>query len=97
MSPFAQWDLDYDRYNYWFEIERWMQHAGLGHIEGRGVGFGYHKYFCSPFYIDAFFSNRAPRLRERYYDACLDIEKAVGGWPAFRYAMEKIVLKGTKQ
>lgn len=97
MSPFAEWGLDYDHYNYWFEVKRWMRRAGLRDIAGRGTGFGYHKYLCSPFYIDAVLANRAPRFRERYYDACLSADKAVGGWVPFRYGMEKIVLKGTKQ
>ena len=96
MSPFAEWGLDYDHYNYWLEVKRWMRRAGLRDINGRGTGFGYHKYFWSPFYVDAVLAKRAPNLRERYYDACLTVDRAVGGWVPFRYAMEKIVLKGTK-
>ncbi|MBF0163903.1 MAG: methyltransferase domain-containing protein [Magnetococcales bacterium] len=95
MSPFADWGLHYDRYNSWWEIKRWMRRAGVGRIEGRGAGFGFHKYFFQPFYIDAVLLKQAPAFLRRYYDACFALEKRIGGWPVVRHTLEKFVLCGT--
>ena len=96
MSPFDDWGLEYDCYNGWFQVKRWMRRTSLHAFEGRGVGFGYHKYFLQPFFLDAVMKSKAPRLRRRYYDACFGVERAIGRIPPFRYSMEKFVIKASK-
>ena len=96
MSPFGDWNLDYDNYNSWFEVKPWLRRANLGRLEGRGAGFGYHKYFLQPFYIEATLRHIAPNLLRRYFALCFAIEKMVGGWIPLRYFLEKIVMKTTK-
>ncbi|MBF0371309.1 MAG: methyltransferase domain-containing protein [Magnetococcales bacterium] len=94
MSPFSDWGLAYDRYNSWPELRKWMVGAGLGAIEGRGAGFGYHKYFLQPFYIDALLNRKAPGFLKGYYQKCLQLEGQIGSIPPFRYTLEKIVIHG---
>jgi uncharacterized protein YbaR (Trm112 family) len=96
MSPFDDWGLQYDRYNRWLQVRRWMLGAQLHGIEGRGVGFGHNKYLLQPFYIDAVMQTRAPRFRRHYYNACFRLERAIGGMAPFRYTMEKFVIKASK-
>jgi hypothetical protein len=96
MSPFDTWGLEYDRYNWWFQVKRWMRRARLYGFEGRGVGFGYHKYFLQPFYVDAVLEKKAPNLRRRYYHACFRVERVIGSMVPFRYGMEKFVIKASK-
>lgn len=96
MSPFRDWGLSYDRYNNWFAVKRWMKRTNLKCIDGRGAGFGYHKYFFDPFYIHVMLNKKAPGLLKHYYDTCFLVEKAVGGLIPIRYFMEKIVIRGIK-
>jgi SAM-dependent methyltransferase len=96
MSPFGDWGLEYDRYNGWFQVKRWMRRAHLYGFAGRGLGFGYHHYLLQPFYLDAVWEKKAPHLRKRYYDACLHVERAIGRIVPFRYGMEKFVIKASK-
>ncbi len=96
MSPFAPWGLVYDRYSGWFEVKRFMARAGLTGFQGRGVGFGYHKYLFQPFYIDAVLNAHVPNFLPRYYNACFAIERAIGGLIPLRYGMEKFVIKARR-
>ncbi|MBF0309562.1 MAG: methyltransferase domain-containing protein [Magnetococcales bacterium] len=96
MSPFDDWGLDYDRYNSWVELSRWMGRSGLQRLSGRGVGFGYHKYFFQPFFIDAVLRNHAPNFLKGYYRFCAALERRIGSLPPFRYLLEKIAIRGSK-
>ena len=96
MSPFDAWGLSYDNYNSWFEVERWLVKNNMHGIQGRGVGFGYHKYLFAPFYIDAVLAKQCPELLRSYYAKCFSVEKAIGHYIPFRYFMEKFVIKATK-
>lgn len=96
MSPFAPWGLAYDRYTSWPQARRWLVRAGVGELQGRGVGFGYHKYLFQPFYLDAELAKRAPAALKRYYDACFRLERRLGGHAPFRYLWEKFVIRGRK-
>ena len=97
MSPFDEWGLTYDRYNNWFETKRWLRERQMSDFRGRGVGFGYHKYLLEPFYIMAVLEKHAPRLLQRYFDACLWIEQRIGPLIPFRYTMEKFVIRAIKK
>jgi ubiquinone/menaquinone biosynthesis C-methylase UbiE/uncharacterized protein YbaR (Trm112 family) len=96
LSPFQDWGIPYDRYNSWPELLRWLRAAGVDRIRGRGVGFGYHKYFFEPFLINAALEKKAPRFLNTYYRACSHVEKAIGSWVPFVYLMEKFVIAATK-
>ncbi|ABK43100.1 Methyltransferase type 11 [Magnetococcus marinus MC-1] len=96
MSPFQDWGIDYDRYNHWFQVKRWLQQADMHQIQGRGVGFGYHKYLLQPFYIDAVLRDHAPRLLSGYYAFCFRLERLLGHLPPFRWGWEKFVIRGTR-
>ncbi|MEO5376205.1 MAG: methyltransferase domain-containing protein [Magnetococcus sp. DMHC-6] len=96
MSPFDDWGISYDRYNSWWELKNWMRQSGLSQLQGRGVGFGYHKYLFQPFYIDAILSKKLPELLKAYYNRCLEWENRLGHRLFFRHSMEKIALRGTK-
>src|SRR5262249_2655665 len=91
MSPFDDWGLTYDCYNGWFQVRRWLGRANMYGICGRGVGFGYHKYFCEPFYVFAILERRVPGLLQKYLNACLALEGRLGRWPPFRYTLGKFV------
>ncbi|MBF0625667.1 MAG: methyltransferase domain-containing protein [Magnetococcales bacterium] len=95
MSPFDAWGLDYDHYNSWWQLKTWMARAGMTRLTGRGAGFGFHKYFLQPFYVDAILAKQAPGLLQRYYQGCLALERRIGHWPVVRHLLEKVVLKGT--
>jgi ubiquinone/menaquinone biosynthesis C-methylase UbiE/uncharacterized protein YbaR (Trm112 family) len=97
MSPFAAWGLEYDKYNNWFQVRRWLAARGMAEVTGRGVGFGYHKYFFQPFYVSAVFAQKAPGLFKRYLDACSAFEKRWGASIPFRWTLEKFVIKTTKR
>jgi uncharacterized protein YbaR (Trm112 family)/ubiquinone/menaquinone biosynthesis C-methylase UbiE len=97
MSPFDDWGLAYDRYNSWFEAKRWLHECGMDNFRGRGLGFGYHKYFLGPFYITSVLEKHAPRFLERYFGACLWIEQRIGPLIPFRYIMEKFVIRAVKE
>ena len=73
-----------------------MRGRNLRGFEGRGVGFGYHKYLFDPFYFNAVINKIAPPLLKRYYGTCFTLERAIGGLIPFRYIMEKFVIKATK-
>ena len=96
VSPFAEWGLSYDRYNNWFELKRWLTEGGMSGFEGRGVGFGYHKYFFEPLYVNAYMEKYCPAVLQRYYDACLEVERIIGGVIPLRYLMEKFVMRARK-
>jgi SAM-dependent methyltransferase len=96
LSPFAEWGLDYDDYNHWFEVKKWLKKSRMGNLTGRGVGFGYHKYLFDAFFINAILEKRAPSLLRRYYAVVFAFEKVFGATIPLRYFMEKIVLKATK-
>jgi hypothetical protein len=95
-SPFGPWGLDYDRYNSWRELSRWLRASGTRVIEARGVGFGFNKYFFLPFLGDALVKRISPRMLQGYYDLCLKIEPVIGKLFPFRFLMEKLVVKATK-
>ncbi len=97
LSPFSDWGLAYDRYNSWLELRRWLKAGGADQFRGRGVGFGYHKYLFEPFYINAILDKRAPRLAERYYTMCSNVEQLIGPWVPFVFLMEKFVIAATKR
>lgn len=96
MRPFRDWVLTYDKYNSWFQVRRWLRHAGMHGIRGRGVGFGYHHYLLEPFYILAVMTKKMPGVLQKYFNAVLAVEKRLGPWPPFRYTMEKFVIASTK-
>ncbi|MBF0609811.1 MAG: methyltransferase domain-containing protein, partial [Magnetococcales bacterium] len=96
MSPFAPWELDYDRYTRWSTLANWMEEASLIPGAGRGAGFGFHKYFLVPFYLDALWKNRAPQGRATYYRHALAVEKRLAALFPFRYLLEKFTLRGEK-
>ncbi|NIR46495.1 MAG: hypothetical protein GWN83_21260, partial [Gemmatimonadetes bacterium] len=87
MSPFAPWPLNYDRYNDWFQVKRWMRKASYGNFSGRGAGFGYHKYFVQPFYIHALMRRFTPGLMKPYFATCFAVERMIGSWIPFRWTM----------
>lgn len=95
-SPFDYWGLDYDKYNNWFQVKRWLKTCGMHGIRGRGVGFGYHKYLFEPLFINAILAKRKPGWLRSYYAGCLAVEKLIGRWIPFRYVMEKFVIAATK-
>ncbi len=97
MSPFDEWGLTYDRYNGWFQVKRWLREAGMRDFRGRGVGFGYHKYFFAPFYIFAVLEKHAPNFFQRYLNTVLWVEQRIGPRIPFRYIMEKFVIRSAKQ
>lgn len=94
-SPFGLHGLDYDHYNNWFEVKRWLQAAGMRVVAGHSVGFGYHKYFFQPFAIHSILKRAVPGLLKKYYDACFRVEQALGKYPLFKETWEKFVIKGT--
>jgi SAM-dependent methyltransferase len=96
MSPFKDWGFSYDKYNSWFQVRRWLGRAGMHDLRGQGVGFGYHRYFCEPFYVFALVSKKAPRLLQKYFDLCMVLERRIGHWPPFRYTLERFVIAATK-
>lgn len=95
-SPFGPWGMDYDCYNSWWELSRWLRASGMRITGGSGLGFGYHKYLLHPFYLHALALRIAPRLLQRHYELCFALEKLIGPWVPFRYGMEKIVIRATK-
>jgi ubiquinone/menaquinone biosynthesis C-methylase UbiE/uncharacterized protein YbaR (Trm112 family) len=97
MAPFAPWGLDYDKYNHWWQVRRWLAAQGMTRVKGRGVGFGYHKYFFHPFYVSAIFAKKSPRLLKRYLDVCSGFERRWGASIPFRWVLEKFVIKATKR
>jgi ubiquinone/menaquinone biosynthesis C-methylase UbiE len=97
MSPFSDWGLTYDKYNNWFEVKRWLRETGMGDFQGRGVGFGYHKYFTEAFYINDVLQKHFPNFLKRYINACLWTEQRIGPVIPFRYTLEKFVLRGMKK
>lgn len=92
LSPFAPRGL---KYNNWFQVKKWMHRSNLYGFQGRGVGFGSHKYLLNPFNINAFLSNKAQGLLKGYYNAIYRLERLIGGVIPFRYMMEKFVIKAT--
>ncbi|MBF0285083.1 MAG: methyltransferase domain-containing protein [Magnetococcales bacterium] len=96
MSPFAPWGLDYDRYTGWWRLRSWFWGQGMDRVVGRGAGFGFHKYFWIPFYVDATLRKSHPEWLKNYYAGCLRWEGRWGGVPPFRWLMEKAVLRGTR-
>ena len=96
LSPFDEWGLGYDNYNYWFEVKRWLRNSRMGALRGRGVGFGFHKYLFEPFYVNTILEKRMPGVLRRYYAVAFGLEKVFGGALPIRYVMEKIVMKATK-
>ncbi|MEG3640531.1 methyltransferase domain-containing protein [Magnetococcus sp. PR-3] len=96
MSPFQDWGINYDRYNNWFQVKEWMQQADMNAFEGRGVGFGFQKYFMQPFFVDAVLRNHAPGFLKGFYRFCFLLERLLGHLPFFRWSWEKFVLRGTR-
>lgn len=97
MSPFDKWGINYDNYNGWFQVKRWMRRAGISGFTGRGAGFGYHKYFFVPFYVNAVLNKHAPGLARKYFAACFAVERALGAIPPMRWTWEKLIIRGTKE
>ena len=97
MSPFAPWGLAYDNYNDWFQVRRWLAARGMAEATGRGVGFGYHKYFFQPFYVSAVLAKKAPGVFKRYLDACTAFERRWGSAIPFRWTLEKFAIRTTKR
>jgi ubiquinone/menaquinone biosynthesis C-methylase UbiE/uncharacterized protein YbaR (Trm112 family) len=97
MSPFADWGIAYDRYNGWFQVKRWLRSANMRDFHGRGVGFGFHKYFIDPFYLHAAMSKHTPGLLLRFYRASFRAEKLIGGIRPFSWVMEKFTIKATRR
>ena len=97
LSPFSEWGINYDNYNHWFEVKRWLNRSHMVGLRGRGVGFGFHKYLLDTFFINGILEKRAPRLLRAYYAGAFAFEKMFGAIIPLRYVMEKIVMKATKQ
>ena len=97
MSPFDDWGIPYDRYNSWFQVKRWLRAANMRDFQGRGVGFGFHKYFVEPLYIKATMVKRAPGLLRRFYRASFGLEKLIGAIRPFSWTMEKFTIKATRK
>jgi len=93
--PFGDWGLTYDRYNSWLELRRWLGRSGMKPNGGRGAGFGYHRYILHRSFVEMLLMRRS-RLITAYYNACFHVEKLIGGLPPFRYFLEKIIVKGTR-
>jgi hypothetical protein len=66
-------------------------------LQGRGVGFGFHKYLFEPFYINSILAKHRPTLLRKYYAGVFALEKLIGPIIPFRYTMEKVVMKATKE
>lgn len=96
LSPFDDWGLDYDNYNHWFEVKAWLKRNHMGNLQGRGVGFGFHKYGMDAFFLNGILEKHAPGFLRKYYATMFAIEKMFGGMIPLRYFMEKIVMKVTK-
>ena len=64
-------------------------------FRGRGVGFGFHKYFMDPFFVEDV-RKRTPKLLRRFYRASFGAEKALGALRPFSWAMEKFTIKARK-
>ena len=96
LSPFSEWGIAYDNYNHWFEVKPWLKKGGMHGLRGRGVGFGFHKYACDAFFVNAILEKQAPALLRRYYALAFGVEKRFGAAIPLRYVMEKIVMKATK-
>jgi SAM-dependent methyltransferase len=97
LSPFSDWGLDYDNYNHWFEVKAWLKKNHMSGLRGRGVGFGFHKYLFETFYINSILAKRKPTLLRKYYAGVFALEKLIGPIIPFRYTMEKVVMKATKE
>ncbi|GKS58897.1 hypothetical protein YTPLAS18_24240 [Nitrospira sp.] len=97
LSPFSEWGLDYDNYNHWFEVKAWLNKSRMRGLQGRGVGFGYHKYLFDAFFVNGILEKRAPGLLRAYYAGAFAFEKLFGSMIPLRYVMEKVVMKATKQ
>lgn len=96
LSPFSEWGINYDNYNHWFEVKRWLKNGRMHGLKGRGVGFGFHKYLFDAFFINGIGERRVPKLLRGYYDAAFAFEKRFGALIPLRYVMEKVVMKTTK-
>jgi uncharacterized protein YbaR (Trm112 family) len=97
MSPFAPWGIEYDKYNDWFQVRRWLAARGMAGVTGRGTGFGYHKYLWHPFFVSPVLARMAPRLLTRYLETCVAFEQRWGASIPFRWILEKFAIKATKQ
>jgi SAM-dependent methyltransferase len=96
LSPFAPWEIPYDKYSTVPQIRRWLRECGVRTLEIRGAGFGFHKWFFEDFFIAPVLEARARRVWNGYLAKSLWMQNAVGGvWP-FNYLMEKFVIKGVK-
>jgi hypothetical protein len=96
LSPFAEWGLDYDNYNHWFEVKGWLAKNHMRGLQGRGVGFGFHKYLFDTFFVNGILEKHAPDFLRKYYATAFACEKLLGSMIPLRYVMEKIVMKSTK-
>jgi hypothetical protein len=96
LSPFSEWGINYDNYNHWFEVKPWLKNGRMHGLKGRGVGFGFHKYFFDAFFINGIGERHVPKLLRGYYDAAFAFEKRFGALIPLRYVMEKVVMKATK-
>lgn len=96
LSPFSEWGLNYDNYNHWFEVKGWLKKNRMCGLQGRGVGFGFHKYLFDTFFVNGILERHAPGLLRTYYATAFAGEKLFGSMIPLRYVMEKIVMKSTK-
>jgi ubiquinone/menaquinone biosynthesis C-methylase UbiE len=97
LSPFAPWELAYDKYNSVPQVRRWLRRSGVRVTTVRGAGFGFNKWFMGGFLVAPWLERRRPQLLQRYLATSLRAEEAVAPiWP-FNYLMEKFVLRGVKQ
>jgi len=96
LSPFSEWGIDYDNYNHWFEVKPWLKNSQMSGLRGRGVGFGFHKYLLDAFFVNGILERQMPDVLRRYYRTIFRVEKLFGAAIPFRYVMEKVVMKTTK-
>jgi ubiquinone/menaquinone biosynthesis C-methylase UbiE/uncharacterized protein YbaR (Trm112 family) len=96
LSPFARWEIPYDKYSTGMQIRRWLKQCGVRTTEVRGAGFGFHKWLFEGFMLAPVMEARAPKVLKTYLATSLKMQDTIGGvWP-FNYLMEKFVIKGIK-
>jgi ubiquinone/menaquinone biosynthesis C-methylase UbiE/uncharacterized protein YbaR (Trm112 family) len=97
LSPFAPWELAYDKYNSVPQVRRWLRRGGVRMTQVLGAGFGFNKWFMGGFLVAPWLERKRPKLLQAYLAASLRAEEAAGRiWP-FNYFMEKFVMRGVKQ
>ena len=95
-SMFSKWPYPYDSYCSMPELCHLFEQAGLMVEERKGGTLG-APWFFSYFYVGRIMERIAPILLRVFFRICFFVEKRLASVFPFKYLMDKIIVRGTRQ